>query len=93
MFFRRYELQFKLFSKLEPLQGPSYTDQLLQNGMQVHATSSVLCKSLLKSFYQYLDISQGNHCKSISEDGASFYSAFSLGVFKTGTEHASKSLQ
>lgn len=38
VFLRRHELQFKLFSKLEDLQGPSHANPAVQNHKQVHAT-------------------------------------------------------
>lgn len=94
MFLRGYELQFKLFSKLKHLQGPPYANQLVQNGTQVHATCPYFSTSHSgRAFINSLVFYRENIARQSQRIGASFHSAFFLVIFKTGIEHASKSLQ
>lgn len=56
MFLTRHGLQFKLFPKLEHVQGPPHANQVVQNGMQAHTaglhistthSGSIFTKSLI----------------------------------------------
>lgn len=91
VFLTRHGLQFKLFPKLEYLQGPPYANQAVQNGMQAHAARFYISTTHSGSvFTSSLILPITTEYQGIK---TSFYLTFSLVIFKTGIGHASKSLQ
>lgn len=76
---------------LEHLQGPPYANQVVQKGTQGHTAGLYISTSQSGSgFTSSLILPSPREYQRIR---TSFYSTFSLVIFKTGTDHASKSLQ
>lgn len=91
VFLTRHGLQFKLFPKLEHLQGPPYANQVMQKGTQAHTAGLYISTSHSGSVFTSSSILPSP--REYQRIRTSFYSTFSLVIFKTGTDHASKSLQ